>query len=287
MADIVFTSKSAWARRSLKALATYTLLALLALVFVLPLIWMLSTSLKADQQIFAMPPQWIPETIMWGNYLRVLEVMPFWTYLFNSVLITGLTIVGTVLSGSLVAYAFACLDWPGRDKLFILVLATMMLPMQVTMIPLFVLFKDIGWLNTIKPLTVPAFFGGGAFTIFLLRQFFMTLPKSLFDAARIDGCSEIRIWWSIVLPLARPAMATVAILTFMFSWNDFLGPLIYLSDRMQGTLALGLAMMVGQHQTDWALLMAASILMMLPILLLFFFFQRYFIQGFTMSGIKE
>ncbi len=287
MADIVFTSKSAWARRSLKALATYTLLALLALVFVLPLIWMLSTSLKADQQIFAMPPQWIPETIMWGNYLRVLEVMPFWTYLFNSVLITGLTIVGTVLSGSLVAYAFACLDWPGRDKLFILVLATMMLPMQVTMIPLFVLFKDIGWLNTIKPLTVPAFFGGGAFTIFLLRQFFMTLPKSLFDAARIDGCSEIRIWWSIVLPLARPAMASVAILTFMFSWNDFLGPLIYLSDRMQGTLALGLAMMVGQHQTDWALLMAASILMMLPILLLFFFFQRYFIQGFTMSGIKE
>lgn len=287
MADILITSKSAWARRSLKALAAYTLLSLLALVFVLPLIWMLSTSLKADQQIFAMPPQWIPETIMWGNYLRVLEVMPFWTYLFNSVLITGLTIVGTVLSGSLVAYAFACLEWPGRDKLFILVLATMMLPMQVTMIPLFVLFKDIGWLNTIKPLTVPAFFGGGAFTIFLLRQFFMTLPKSLFDAARIDGCSEIRIWWSIVLPLARPAMASVAILTFMFSWNDFLGPLIYLSDRMQGTLALGLAMMVGQHQTDWALLMAASILMMLPILLLFFFFQRYFIQGFTMSGIKE
>lgn len=287
MADILITSKSAWACRSLKALAAYTLLSLLALVFVLPLIWMLSTSLKADQQIFAMPPQWIPETIMWGNYLRVLEVMPFWTYLFNSVLITGLTIVGTVLSGSLVAYAFACLEWPGRDKLFILVLATMMLPMQVTMIPLFVLFKDIGWLNTIKPLTVPAFFGGGAFTIFLLRQFFMTLPKSLFDAARIDGCSEIRIWWSIVLPLARPAMASVAILTFMFSWNDFLGPLIYLSDRMQGTLALGLAMMVGQHQTDWALLMAASILMMLPILLLFFFFQRYFIQGFTMSGIKE
>lgn len=281
------TSKSAWARRSLKAMFTYTLLALLALVFVLPLIWMLSTSLKADQQIFAMPPQWIPETIMWGNYLRVLEVMPFWTYLFNSVLITGLTIVGTVLSGSLVAYAFACLEWPGRDKLFILVLATMMLPMQVTMIPLFVLFKDIGWLNTIKPLTVPAFFGGGAFTIFLLRQFFMTLPKSLFDAARIDGCTEIRIWWSIVLPLARPALASVAILTFMFSWNDFLGPLIYLSDRMSGTLALGLAMMVGQHQTDWALLMAASILMMLPILLLFFFFQRYFIQGFTMSGIKE
>lgn len=287
MAKAMSTSRSTWAKRSLKAIASYTLLAVLALVFVLPLVWMVSTSLKADQQIFTMPPQWIPETIMWGNYLRVLEVMPFWTYLFNSVVITGLTILGTVLSGSLVAYAFGCLEWPGRDKLFILVLATMMLPMQVTMIPLFVLFKDIGWLNTIKPLTVPAFFGGGAFTIFLLRQFFMTLPKSLFDAARIDGCSEIRIWWSIVLPLARPALASVAILTFMFSWNDFLGPLIYLSEKTQGTLALGLAMMVGQHQTDWALLMAASILMMLPILLLFFFFQRYFIQGFTMSGIKE
>jgi multiple sugar transport system permease protein len=287
MANTSFKMGSVWTQRSLKVIASYTLLAVLALVFVLPLIWMVSTSLKADQQIFAMPPQWIPETIMWSNYLRVFDVMPFWTYLFNSVIITGLTIFGTVLSGSLVAYAFGCLEWRGRDKLFVVVLATMMLPMQVTMIPLFVLFKDIGWLNTIKPLTVPAFFGGGAFTIFLLRQFFMTLPKSLFDAARIDGCSEIRIWWSIVLPLARPALASVAILTFMFSWNDFLGPLIYLSEKMQGTLALGLAMMVGQHQTDWALLMAASILMMLPILLLFFFFQKYFIQGFTMSGIKE
>jgi len=278
---------SDWDGRGLKRILMFTLLSILALIFVIPLLWMLSTSLKADQQIFAMPPVWIPETFMWSNYARVFEVMPFWIYLFNSTLITGLTIVGTVLSGSLVAYAFGCLEWTGRDRLFLLVLATMMLPMQVTMIPLFVLFKDLGWLNTILPLTVPAFFGGGAFTIFLLRQFYMTLPKSLLDAARIDGCSELRIWWSIVMPLARPALASVAILTFMFTWNDFLGPLIYLSEKAQGTLALGLAMMVGQHQTDWALLMAASLLMMLPILLLFFFFQRYFIQGFTMSGIKE
>lgn len=270
-----------------KRFAIYFALSLLAVIFVIPFIWMLSTSLKADAQIFALPPVWIPETIHWNNYTRVFEVMPFWTYLYNSTLITGITIFGSILSGSLVAYAFGCLEWRGREALFLLVLATMMLPMQVTMIPVFVLFKDIGWLNTIKPLTVPAFFGGAAFNIFLLRQFFMTLPKSLLDAARIDGCSEIRIWWSIVLPLAKPALATVAIMTFMFTWNDFLGPLIYLSEQSQGTLALGLAQLVGQHQTDWSMLMAASLMMMLPILLLFFFFQRFFIQGFTMSGIKE
>ncbi|TVQ13099.1 MAG: carbohydrate ABC transporter permease [Balneolaceae bacterium] len=270
-----------------KKLILYIILSLLAVIFVMPFLWMLSTSLKADQQIFTMPPVWIPETIVWSNYLRVFEVMPFFTYLYNTTLITGLTILGSVLSGSLVAYAFGCLEWRGRDALFLLVLATMMLPMQVTMIPVFVLFKDLGWLNTIKPLTVPAFFGGAAFNIFLLRQFYMTIPKSLLDAARIDGCPEIRIWWSIVMPLAKPALATVAIMTFMFTWNDFLGPLIYLSDQAQGTLALGLASLVGQHQTDWSLLMAASLLMMLPIILLFFFFQRFFIQGFTMSGIKE
>jgi ABC-type glycerol-3-phosphate transport system permease component len=163
----------------------------------------------------------------------------------------------------------------------------MMLPLQVIMIPLFVLFKEFGWLNSFKPLTIPAFFGGGAFNIFLLRQFFLTIPKDLLDSARIDGCSELRIYWNIVLPLAKPALATVAILTFMFSWNDFLGPLIYLSDKTKGTLALGLGMFVGQYVTEWSILMAASLLMMLPMILIFFFFQKYFIQGFTMSGLKE
>ena len=197
-----------------------------------------------------------------------------------------MTIIGTLLSSSLVAYAFACLKWPGRNGVFIFVLATMMLPMQVTMIPLFVLFKNFGWLNTFKPLIVPAFFGGGAFNIFLLRQFFLTIPGELFDAARIDGCSEWRIYWNIVLPLAKPALATVAILTFMMTWNDFFGPLIYLSDKLKGTLALGLAMFVGQHQTEWGMLMAASVMMMIPMIVLFFLFQKYFIKGFMMSGIK-
>jgi multiple sugar transport system permease protein len=273
-------------KRIYKNIAVYAALVLVSLVLVLPFLWILSTSLKGDEDIFTTPPRWIPTDIRWENYSDVFDRMPFLIYFRNSVFVTVMTIIGVVLSSSLVAYAFACLRWPGRNALFIFILATMMLPMQVTMIPLFVLFKELGWLNTYKPLIVPAFFGGGAFNIFLLRQFFLTIPRELFEAARIDGCSEFRIYWRIVLPLAKPALATVAILTFMFSWNDFLGPLIYLSDQLKGTLALGLAMFVGQHQTEWGMLMAASVIMMVPMILIFFFFQRYFIRGFVMSGIK-
>jgi multiple sugar transport system permease protein len=252
----------------------------------LPFFWMLSTSLKANEAIFAIPPRWIPETLHWANYREVFERMPFLLYFRNTTVITVMTIIGTVLSSSLVAYSFACLRWRGRDALFIFVIATMMLPLQVIMIPLFVLFKEFGWLNTYKPLIVPAFLGGGAFNIFLMRQFFLSLPSDLFDAARIDGASEWRIYWGIALPLARPALVTVALLTFMFAWNDFLGPLIYLSDQSKNTLALGLALFTGQHQTDWGVLMAASLLMLLPVVLLFFFFQRYFIRGLAMTGLK-
>jgi multiple sugar transport system permease protein len=264
----------------------YAALIAVTCVLILPFLWILSTSLKGDQEIFTIPPVWIPSEFRFDNYAEVFQRMPFIVYLRNSVFVTAMTIFGVLLSSSIVAYAFACLKWPGRNGLFIFVLATMMLPLQVTMIPMFVLFKELGWLNTYKPLIVPFFFGGGAFNIFLLRQFFLTIPKELFEAARIDGCSEIRIYWNIVLPLAKPALATVAILTFMFTWNDFLGPLIYLSDQLKGTLALGLAMFVGQHQTEWGLLMSASVLMMIPMILIFVFFQRYFIRGFVMSGIK-
>ena len=271
---------------ALKRALLYGALIAVAVVLLLPFAWMVSTSLKGNEAIFAIPPQWIPETIVWENYAEVFRRMPFLLCLRNTTVITVLTIIGTVLSSSLVAYAFACLRWPGRDALFLFVVATMMLPLQVIMIPLFVLFKEFGWLNTYKPLIVPAFLGGGAFNIFLMRQFFLTLPTDLFDAARIDGASEWTIFWRIALPLARPALVTVALLTFMFAWNDFLGPLIYLSDQAKNTLALGLALFTGQHQTDWGVLMAASILMMAPVILLFFFFQRYFIKGFTMSGLK-
>lgn len=273
-------------QKTLRSLSIYLGLMACMVVLILPFLWVISTSLKGNEQIFAIPPQFIPETIHWESYLQVFERMPFLTYFLNSTFISIIAIIGTVLSSSLVAYGFACIRWPGRDAVFILVLATMMLPAQVTMIPIFVMFKDIGWLNTFKPLTVPAFLGGGAFNIFILRQFFLSIPQSLFDAARIDGCSEFRIWYQIALPLAKPALATVAILTFLFTWNDFLGPLIYLSDQLKGTLALGLAMFTGQHQTEWGLLMAASVLMMLPVIIIFFFFQKYFIQAFATSGIK-
>jgi ABC-type glycerol-3-phosphate transport system permease component len=273
-------------RKLLKTSITYLFLFAVALMLILPFLWILSTSLKGNESIFVIPPKWIPEQVHWENYSNVFKKMPFLIYLRNSVFISSMTIIGTLLSSSLVAYAFACLKWPGRNGVFVFVLATMMLPTQVTMIPLFVLFKNFGWLNTFKPLIVPAFFGGGAFNIFLLRQFFLTIPSELFDAARIDGCSEWRIYWSIVLPLAKPALATVAILTFTMTWNDFFGPLIYLSDKLKGTLALGLAMFVGQHQTEWGMLMAASVMMMIPMIVLFFLFQKYFIKGFMMSGIK-
>jgi multiple sugar transport system permease protein len=242
--------------------------------------------LKGNEAIFTIPPKWIPDQVHWDNYVKVFQRMPFLTYLRNSLFVTIFGMIGIVGSSSLVAYAFAVLRWPGRNFLFSVLLLTMMLPMQVTMIPVFVIFKELGWLNSYKPLIVPAFFGGGAFNIFLLRQFFLGVPREIADAARIDGCSEFRIYWNIMLPLAKPALATVAILTFMFYWNDFLGPLIYLSDKMKGTLALGLSMFVGQYQTEWAMLMAASVLMMLPMLILFFFFQRTFVRGFMMSGIK-
>ena len=273
-------------RKRIRRMLAYVLLIAIAAGLLLPFLWMVSASLKGDEEIFAVPPRFIPETIRWDNYVEVFDRMPFLAYLRNTTFITVFTILGTVLSSSLVAYAFACLKWPGRDKLFLFVVATMMLPLHVIMVPLFVIFKELHWLNTYKPLIIPAWLGGGAFNIFLLRQFFLGIPKELFDAARIDGCSEFRIYRTIAMPLARPALITVAILTFMFAWNDFLGPLIYLSEQSKNTLALGLALFVGQHATEWGILMAASILMMIPMVAIFFFFQRYFIKGFTMSGLK-
>ena len=271
--------------KKIQPLIIFLTLSILAVIFIIPFLWIISTSLKSEAEVFSL--QWIPNQIQWNNYVEIFDYMPFFTFLKNSVFITIVTIIGTVFSSSIVAYSFACLNWPGKNIIFVFILATMMLPAQVIMIPVFVLFKELDWLNTFKPLTIPAFFGGGAFNIFLLRQFFLTIPKSLLDAARIDGLSEFKIYYKIVLPLAKPALATVAILTFMFSWNDFLGPLIYLSEKTQGTLALGLAQFAGQQNPEWSVLMASSIMMMTPVILIFFFFQKYFIKGFTMSGIKD
>jgi multiple sugar transport system permease protein len=260
-------------------------LIVLGLSFLFPFIWMLSTALKPEAQIFKWPPEWVPEQFIWSNFPDALTFVPFGSYVMNTLTICIWSMVGTCLSSSLVAYGFSRITWPGRNFLFIIMLSTMMLPYQVTMIPLFVLFKKIGWVGTFNPLIIPSFFGG-AFFIFLLRQFFLTIPHELSEAAKIDGCSEFRIFWQIIVPLARPALATVALFTFMNSWNDFMGPLIYLNDETMYTVSLGLQQFIGQYGTRWGMLMAASTVATLPIIILFFFAQKTFIQGVATTGIK-
>jgi multiple sugar transport system permease protein len=255
------------------------------LFFALPFYWLVSTALKPDAQIFQMPPVWIPRPALWENYPKALRYIPFAQYTWNTLKICALSVLGTVLSCSLVAYSLAKIRWRGRELVFYSLIATMILPGQVTMIPTFAIFKWLGWIGTPLPLVVPPFFGG-AFSIFLLRQFFLTIPYELSDAAKIDGCSEFGIYHRIVLPLAKPALATVGLFTFIGAWNDFLGPLLYLNDERTYTLSLGLQRFVSQHGAEWAMLMAASTLMTLPIIVIFFFAQRTFIQGVTLTGIK-
>ncbi len=219
------------------------------------------------------------------QYVKGLRSFTFDLFLQNTLFIAAVAVLGTVLSSSWVAFGFAVLQWPGRDKIFYLMLATMMLPPQVTMIPMFVIFTALGWTNSYLPLLVPAFMGN-AFFIFLLRQFFLTIPRDLIDAARVDGCGSFRIYWQVVMPLSIPALATVALFTFMFTWNDFMGPLIYVTDEPKYTLSLGLAMFKGRFATRYGELMAVSVLMTIPIIVLFFFTQKTFIQGIKTSGMK-
>ncbi len=264
----------------------YLLLIVGAFVFMIPFLWMLSSSFKELPQIFIYPPKWIPNPIRPENYIEALAKMNFPVALKNTLTITVLCLIGQVGSASLVAYGFARLRFPGRDFLFMLVLSTMMVPAQVTMIPQFILFRQLGWVDTFKPLIVPAFFGGGAFFIFLLRQFFLTIPKELEDAAWIDGCSTKRIYWQIMLPLAKPALITVSIFSFMSHWNDFMGPLIYLNSEHKRTLAIALQSFQGQFTSEWNLLMAASVVVLIPVLIIFFTLQRYFVEGIVLTGLK-
>ncbi len=293
--DIGNASPSLQARRSTHArrtgvrashLLTWAALCLGGLVMLLPFLWLLSTSLKEQQQIFRYPPEWIPSPVRWQNYPEALGQLPFGQFTLNTLVITCLTLAGVLLTSSLAAYGFARLRFPGRDLIFLVLLSAMMLPYAVIMIPQYILFRYLGWIDTFLPLTVPHFFGGGVFNIFLLRQFFRTIPADLTDAARIDGAGELRIYWQIMLPLAGPALATVAIFTFINSWNDFLGPLIYLSSHDKYTIALGLATFKGLYSTQWQYLMAASTVMIAPIIVLFFLAQRSFVQGIVMTGTK-
>lgn len=265
--------------------AAWVVLAVLSLLFALPFLWMVSTSLKSEAAVFEMPPRWLPRAVQWSNYAQALTAFPFWRYLANTLFLCGMNVGGSLLSSALPAYAFARLTFRGRELLFGLMLATIMLPAQATMLPVFLLFRRLGWTGTFLPLWVPAFFGN-AFFIFLLRQFFRTIPGELSDAARIDGAGEWRIFASVMLPLAKPAMATVALFTFIGTWTDYLGPLIYLHDERQFTLALGLTAFLGRHDAEWHLLMAAATVVTLPLVALFFLTQRTFVQGAALSGLK-
>ncbi|MGH2532585.1 MAG: carbohydrate ABC transporter permease [Thermomicrobiales bacterium] len=266
---------------------TFAILVFVAFLFVAPFLWMLSTALKPAQQIFEL--NWIPDPIVWGNFRDALQSAPFGTYFKNSAIITGLSALGAVISSSLVAYSFARLRWPGRDLWFALVLATMMLPGIVTLIPQYILFAELGWVNTFRPLIVPGWLASDAFYVFLLRQFFRGIPMELSEAAKIDGASELRIWWQIVMPLSKPALAAVAIFSFNGAWGDYLKPLIYLSTENNYTLQLGLTTFQqaagGLPRWDW--MMAASLVVMLPVVILFFLGQKYFIEGVTLTGIKR
>lgn len=276
------------------AWAIHLVLILLSIVFAFPLLWMLSTSLKPIQETMRTPPTFIPSHVMWGNYAdaftyqsKQLGYIPFLVYGRNTLLIAILAVSGTVFSNALVAYAFARLRFPGRDLLFQLTLATMMIPFPVLMVPTFALFQKLHWIGTFRPLWIPAWFGS-AFNIFLLRQFLRTIPFELSEAAKIDGCTEWQIFSQIVMPLSKSALAVVALFMFLGTWNDFLGPLIYISNQNMFTLGLGLQAFQSQNGgTQWHLLMAASTIVVLPIIVLFFFTQKQFIQGIAVTGLKS
>ena len=272
-------------KNKVKKVLTHVVLLLASCFFIIPFVWLLSTSLKPPTQIFTWPPEWIPKPFTWSNYIDAVAYIPFFTYLKNTVVITVLSTVGAMLSCPLVAYSFAKLRWKGRNVLFAITIAVMMIPTQVTMIPLFIMFEKFGWVGTPLPLIVPAFFGVPLF-IFLLRQFFLGLPGELQDSARIDGAGEFRIYWQIMLPLAKPAVLAVGLFQFMNSWTDFIGPLLYLTEPQSYTLSLGLQQFHNLRGAEWGLMMAVATMMTLPVVVLFFFLQKTFIRGITFTGIK-
>ena len=265
----------------------HVVLALCSIGFIFPFLWMLFTALKTTQELLLGFEQFFPSDPQWGNFKEAVTMIPFLLYLKNSLIIVVLVVTGTLFSATTTAYAFAKLKWRGKDKWFIIMLATMMIPIQVILIPTYVMYSYIGWLSTRLPLIVPAFFGGGAaFYIFLLRQFFKGVPKELSESAIIDGATHFQIFFRIMLPLSKPALMTVALFTFMATWNDYFGPLIFLSNPDHWTLAIGLRAFQTRFGGRFDLMMAASILIMLPTLIIFFFAQKSFIEGITFTGIK-
>ncbi|QPZ38146.1 carbohydrate ABC transporter permease [Paramicrobacterium chengjingii] len=269
----------------LRRLRQHALVIVLAAVFIFPLLVMVSTALKAPQDVFSSPPSLIPSEWTFDNFTKAFDQIPVWRYLGNTMLVAGLSVVGTALSCPLVAYALSKVKWVGAKPLFIMVLATMMLPPQVTLIPLFLIWNGLGATNTYLPLVVPAFLGT-PFFIFLIRQFLMNVPDDLIEAARLDGASELRTYATIVLPIARPAIVTAAVFQFVWAWTDFLNPLIYLNDESTYTLSIGLYAFFGENDVAWGPLMAACTMFTIPALIIFLIGQKFFIGGISAGALK-
>ena len=286
------SSAGIWLRRSVPKLVLHAMLILIGLSFAMPFFWMISTSLKAASDVFTYPIQWIPRPPRWENYVTVFEVLKFGNtsaivmFFANTIYVATLSTLGTMISCTLVAYSLGRLEWWGRNFVFGLALATMMLPGVVRLVPTFLIFRDLKWIDTFLPLIVPSWIGGGGFYIFLLRQFLMTLPRELDEAATVDGASIMRILWQILIPLSRPALASLAIFSFLAHYNNFMGPLIYLNSTRKYTLTLALKILQADFQEmSWHLIMVLSTLMLLPVLAMFFFAQKTFIQGIQLTGI--
>lgn len=277
---------SSISRRKISAgkLIAYILLTLGALMMIVPFLWMISTSLKDQQQLFAWPPNWIPNPFVWKNYTDVFSKINFGLYGFNTLKITLAVTVGRLILCSMAGYGFARMKFPGKDFLFVVILATMMISAQITIIPNFVIMRYLGLTNTHLGVVLPQLADG--FSIFLMRQFFLTFPYELEDAAKLDGCNPFGFYWRILLPNSKPILATLAVMTFQGVWNDFLWPLVMLTSPEKRTLAVGLSYLVGQYTTRWDLQMAGSVLTVLPIIILFFMLQKYFVQSIKMTGLK-
>lgn len=269
----------------MKSVVVYSLLLLFSLLFLAPFYWMITTAVKTPEELYLFPPKWIPSVFQWDNLAKAWQSQPFGTYLNNSLIVTGLSLIGQLLSSSLVAYGFARFHFRGKDALFLILLASMMIPWEVTMIPLYMEFNALGWINTLKPLIVPAWFGS-PFFIFLLRQFIMGIPTELEEAARIDGANPVQIFLRLIVPLLRPALILVGVFHILSSWNDYLGPLIFLNDQTKYTLTLGLSQFRGMFGVDMVSIMAVTFLICLPPLAAFFLAQRYIVEGIATTGIK-
>lgn len=269
----------------------HLMLLAVALMFLLPIIWMLSTSLKPKNEVFIFPPQFFSMPLVWNNYPDALQFIDFWRYFLNTLVIAVLSVVGTLVSCPITAYGFSRIRWGLREPLFYVCLSTIMLPFVAVMVPTYILFNQFGWIGNMNllwgwaPLIIPAF-GGNPLYIFLLRQFFLGIPLDLTEAAVIDGATEFQIFWRVILPLSAPALTTVSIFTFVGAWTDFLAPRLFITQKTQYTLSLGLLDYFSLHQTEWTYLMAACVIFVLPVMTLFFFAQRLFVEGISLTGIK-